>query len=123
MPAFLSPDWFDQALDRPAPPDERTLVIQQIVVGSPYGDVAYLVVVGAGGAWIERPGPGVTPDLTLTVDYQTAAAIAQGDLSTQRALMQGRLRVKGSTKALSGRLAELAGLDPMPPELRKNTTY
>ena len=121
MPPFLSPAWFDQAVTHPAPPAEHPLVIEQQVHGSPYGYVSYLVVVNGERAWLERPGPDRLPDLTFVVDYDTAAAMAQGQLSAQRALMQGRLRVKGSTKALFER--PVGPIDPIPADLREHTTF
>jgi hypothetical protein len=121
MPAFLSPEWFEQAITPPAPPAPHQLVIEQQVRDSPYGSASYLVVVDGERAWLERPGPGRVPDLTFTADYDTAAAIFQGRLSAQRALMQGRLRVKGSAKALLDR--PVGRIDPIPVELRKDTTF
>ena len=104
---------------------EPRLILEQIVRATPEGDVRYLVVVNAEGAAIEHPSSaeGPNPDLTITCEWQTATAIAQGQLSTQRALMQGRLRVRGNLARLTGKLGEVAGLDPVPPEVRKNTTY
>jgi hypothetical protein len=121
VPAFLSPEWFDHATTHPAPSASHPLVIEQQVKDSPYGSVSYLVLVNGARAWLERPGSGRVPDLTFIADYDTAAAIAQGRLSAQRALMQGRLRVKGSTKALFDR--GVGGIDPVPADLRQNTTY
>jgi hypothetical protein len=121
MPAFLSPEWFDQAITHPAPSSAHPLVIEQQVKDSPYGSVSYLVVVNGERAWLERSGCGRIPDLTFTADYDTAAAIAQGRLSAQRALMQGRLRVKGSTKALLER--PVGRIDPIPAALRRDTTF
>jgi hypothetical protein len=121
MPAFLSPEWFDQAITDPAPSASHPLVIEQQVKDSPYGSVTYLILINGERAWLERPGSGRIPELTFTVDYDTAAGIAQGSLSAQRALMQGRLRVKGSIKALLER--GVGGIDPVPADLRKNTVF
>jgi hypothetical protein len=49
--------------------------------------------------------------------------MAQGLLSAQAALLEGRLRVKGDLARLSGRAADLAGLDPVPDAVRRQTTY
>jgi hypothetical protein len=37
--------------------------------------------------------------------------------------MQGRLRVRGNLAKLAGRATEFAGLDPVPEQVRKVTTY
>jgi hypothetical protein len=137
MPRFLSPEWFTAATrgrDGPVPSETpaEELVIEQVVTTTPFGDVRYRVVVTAGEAWIELPGDlgagtgangAVAAHLTISSDYATACAIAQGQLSTQRALMEGRLRVRGSTAVLSGRSSQLSGLDPVPSDLRRDTTY
>jgi SCP-2 sterol transfer family len=132
---FLSPAWFDEiesaglAAGPGAPATsnpEGRLVMEQVVTGTPEGEVSYLVVVEGGHAHVVRPSPGDTAaeaHLTITCDWPTATAIAQGRLSTQRALMQGRLRVRGSPTALLQRSTQLAGLDPIPAAIRKNTTY
>jgi hypothetical protein len=156
---FLSEAWFDEVESshngahgaegsgRATGPEDH-LVLEQIVTGTPEGQVSYLVVVAGGRARVERrrAPPGVDgaggdrtdadrtdadrtdadragDQLTITCDWPTATAIAQGHLSTQRALMQGRLRVRGNSSALLGRNNQLANLDPVPPEVRKNTTY
>jgi hypothetical protein len=126
---FLSSEWFDElAAGRvPLPPDAEggSLVLEQVVEGTPHGDVRYLVIVRAGQARVERAtGEAATAvDLTITADWVTASAIAQGTLSAHRALMEGRLRVRGSTSRLSGHEADLVGLDPVPPAVRDRTTY
>jgi hypothetical protein len=134
---FLSADWFDEIESASTSgtgstsgagstdPDQR-LVMEQVVTGTPDGEVRYLVVVEGGRTHVVRPSPGDTPteaELTIICDWPTATAIAQGRLSTQRALMQGRLRVRGSPTALLRRSARLAGVDPIPAAIRKNTTY
>jgi SCP-2 sterol transfer family len=129
MARFLSSEWFAEVAaaqgGRPEAGDGPSLVLEQIVKASPQGDVRYLIVVADGRAAIEHSGPGEgpDPDLTITCEWSTATAIAQGLLSTQRALMQGRLRVRGNVARLSAKVAEVTGLDPVPEEVRKNTTY
>jgi hypothetical protein len=135
---FLSAAWFEEIeTARPggsgetagprhgADPEDR-LVLRQVVTGTPDGRVSYLVVVEGGQARVERsagsPGDGDI-QLTITCDWPTATAIAQGVLSTQRALMEGRLRVRGSPTALLARGRQLANIDPLPAEVRQNTTY
>jgi SCP-2 sterol transfer family protein len=105
-------------------PSPDRLVLEQVVTGSPDGNVRYFVVVENGQARIAEPGfARQTADLTITTDWNTATAMAKGDLATQAALMQGRLRVRGNMVKLSGRAGDLAGLDPVPEAVRKATTY
>ena len=142
---FLSPEWFAEVArfgpPRPtaAPAD---LVLEQVVYDTPEGEVRYRVVVTGRAAYIEPPRDpsdtrtggdgtdsgsgrvaGSAPDLTITCDWATATRLAQGTLSAQAALTTGRLRVRGNLARLSGRAANLAGLDPVPPGVRRRTTF
>jgi hypothetical protein len=131
MARFLSPEWFAEvAPDGPGSPavalDRRSLVLEQVVRDSPDGEVRYLVVVTADGAYIQPPSNAGTrpmPDLTISCDWSTATELAQGKLAAQAALMEGRLRVSGNLARLSGQAANLVGLDPVPDPIRRRTTY
>ena len=131
MARFLSPAWFDDVRTNTAgptpqagaPADDR-LVLRQVVRGTPDGDVVYHVTVEAGCARLVPPGDEAgSPDLTITTDWDTAAAIAQGALAAQAALIEGRLRVKGNLAAIASHAGGLPGLDPVPAAVRDRTTY
>jgi hypothetical protein len=147
MARFLSAEWFGEiarlgpppaaaAAAAPAAPAAAAapaeLVLEQVVRDTPDGEVRYRVVVTRGAAYIEPPSPSSgsdpngaapPPDLTIACDWATAAAMAQGELSTHAALLAGRLRVRGRLDRLSGRATDLAGLDPVPDQVRQRTTY
>ena len=128
MPRFLSPEWFaaveqqttgDAATDPVGPPD---FVIDQVIRDTPDGEIRYRIEVAGTTARITTPD-GDPPDLTITADWPTATAIAKGELATTGALMSGRLRVRGNMVRLAGRAPDLLGIDPIPPEVRRQTTY
>ena len=132
MARFLSPEWFDEVVrHNTETPTASTggaspggLVMCQVVRGTPDGDVRYHVVVDAGEARISPPGDDPGPaDLTITTSWETAVAIAQGKLATQAALVEGWLRVKGNLATIGAAAGGLAGLDPVPAEVRADTTY
>jgi SCP-2 sterol transfer family len=129
MPRFLSPQWFDAVRahsdrDQPGDPQPPRLLIEQVVTESPFGNVNYFVAVENGTARLLETSPnGRTADLRITTDWGTAAAIARGELATQAALMQGKLRIRGNMSKLAGGAGELAGLDPVPEAVRRATTY
>ena len=132
MVRFLSEEWFAAVREqtnetRTARSDGREpdpLVLEQVVTGSPDGDVRYLVIIENGAARISTTSsPDDNADLTITCAWETATAIAKGELSSQTALMQGKLRVRGNLSKLSGRAGDLAGLDPVPEPVRRTTTF
>ncbi|MDE3205979.1 MAG: SCP2 sterol-binding domain-containing protein [Acidobacteriota bacterium] len=134
MARFLSPEWFEDlqrhadpagpAGDDPAAPPGTT-VVEQVVRATPDGDVVYRIEVSAGRARLVWPvaGDAPPPDLRITTDWSTAVAVARGDVSTQGALMQGRLRFSGRPERLGLSAEALAGLDPVPARVRSETTY
>lgn len=126
MARFLSPEWFAEVAGAGAPAAPHPVaVLEQVVEGTPDGSVTYRVEVSADRARIVWPVPerASGPDLRFTSDWSTAVAIARGELSTQRALMQGRLRVSGNPGKLAVLAGELQGPDPVPEGVRRATTY
>lgn len=123
MARFLSAAWFEDVADAtgPAPAKPVDLVLQQVVTGTPEGEVTYRVLVSDDEAVIQPGGDG-TADVTLTSDYSTAAAIAEGQLSAQSALRQGRIRVGGDLSRLTERHTQLT-IDPVPASVRARTTF
>ena len=106
MSRFLSPAWFaENATTRPA--GDAELTIQQRVLGSPEGDVAFVLRVWDTAVSIEQ-GSDAHPDVTLTEDYETALAIHEGRLSAAAAFAAGRVQVSGAVARL---LEHIAALD------------
>ncbi len=121
MARYLSEAWFEEVA-RATPAGVDGLMLQQVVTGTPDGEVRYHVGVSLGAAWV-RPGQAEAPDATFTEDYATAAAVARGELSVHAALLEGRIRVAGNMAVLSARQDELVGLDPLPAAVRAETTF
>lgn len=130
MARYLSPEWFAElarSSDLPERAAEPEAVLEQVVEDAPDGPVTYRVEIAGGQARVSWPVPaGATaPDLRITCSWATAVSLASGELSSQQALARGALRVKG--KGSLARLAEvsarLAGLDPVPAEVRAATSY
>ena len=124
MARFLSTPWFARLgeLTEPASPTGDPFVVEQVVQRAPEGVVRYHVVIADSQARVVE-GPAPNPDVVLTSDYATACAIARGELSTETALLEGRIRVRGDMDRLSRRAPELSGLDPVPPRVRDETSY
>ncbi len=140
---FLSPAWLaamadaaERAHGTPTDPggagsdhEERSasgsgrpdLVIQQVVTG-PNDEVTWFVSVCATAVRVES-GHHPDPDITLTQDRGTAAAIASGHQSAQGAFMSGRLRVGGDVRVLLDHQGELARLDHLFVSVRAGTRF
>jgi hypothetical protein len=69
--------------------------VQIVVSGAPDGDPKWFVRVDDGVVAEAASGAPVAPDVTLTVGYDDAVAIAAGDLDPGVAFMQGRLKTVG----------------------------
>lgn len=127
MVTFLSEAWVE-ALDAAAKADEGLAtatgglafsVEQEVVDGDGHG-VRYHVVFDHGVVSV-RPGP--LPDATVrfSLDRETAAAIASGSGSAQRAFMAGRLRVGGDLRVLLEHGEVLGQLGDVFAEVRART--
>ncbi len=113
MERFLSPAWFTRlAAGAPAAGAGGDIVLQQVVTGAPEDEIRYQVSVSDGRATIHRGSP-AKADMTFTSDYETAAAIAGGTLSTETALSEGRIGVSGNLSRLDVDQPLLGGLDPL----------
>ena len=123
MARYLSGGWFE-TLERygARPGGQDACVVRHVVTGTPEGEVRYQVVVGDDGARVRRDDAGEA-DLTFTSDYRTAAAITRGELSTESALLAGKVRVAGNVAAATPHLQRLAGQDLLPPPVRETTTF
>ena len=75
------------------------LSIQFVTEGGPDGDVDYFLK-SSGGTSDMAIGSLEDADVTVKQGYDTATAIATGDLNTQTAFMTGKLKVSGNLAKL-----------------------
>lgn len=129
MARYLSPAWLDevQALARGSEGmadlvGRVRLVVQQVVTGTPEGEVRYAVRIEDGTVSV-LPGEAGDADVTVREDYETAVALHRGDLRAPVAFMTGRIVVSGNTQALLGAQAALHRLDAVFAGVRDRTTY
>lgn len=129
MPRYLSDEWLDAAQRAFEADDvlakaaaDVVLTVQQIVTGGPDGDASYHVVVDHGSV---RIAAGEASDATVTFiqSWDTAGAIARGELSAQGAFMTGLIRVRGDLPKLVEFGDVFGGVDDVLGELRSQTTY
>ncbi|CAB4751941.1 MAG: hypothetical protein F2694_08625 [Actinobacteria bacterium] len=129
MTQYLSEEWLDQAAAAlaadpavAAATTEVDLSIRYEVTGSPTGKTVYCIRMDHGTTLLV-PGPAKDAQVSFEMDYDTAAAIAQGDVSAQAAFMQGRLKLGGDVAVLVRQHAAIDGLADALAPLREATTY
>ena len=71
------------------------LGLQFEVTDAPTGSIDYYLTVGDGAATLAL-GTLTDADASVSSDYETAAAIAKGELNVQMAFMSGKIKVGGN---------------------------
>ena len=129
MPRYLTPEWFDAAqravassTGLPSATAGVQLTVQQLVTDGPDGDTVYHVVVDDGSVAI-MPGECADPTVTFIESWDTASAIARGELSAQGAFMTGLIRIRGDLPKLVEHGNAFGGVDDVLAGLRADTTY
>jgi alkyl sulfatase BDS1-like metallo-beta-lactamase superfamily hydrolase len=103
MAKYLSQEWLDEsrklAEDQPVRPG-ATAKMQYVVTGAPEGDVKYYWVLEDGKLLDSQLGEAEDADFALTMSYDDARKIQQGELDPNAAFMQGRMKVTGNMAKL-----------------------
>ncbi len=125
---FLSTAWFNMVTEMTPPwiaPPGRSVVLEQVVEGTPAGTVRYRVEASSRACRIVWPvdPSAAQADLTIISSWDTAAAIASGEMNADAALTQGRLKVRGNPLAIDIPDGEGAFRDPVPSEVRHFTDF
>lgn len=129
MIQYLSDEWLRAANEAVAASAElckaaegQDVTIAYEVTGTPSGKVNYGIVFRDGAASVTA---GVQKDspTSFSLDYETAAQIARGELSAQAAFMQGRLKVGGDVTVLINQYRLIDGLEDALGPLRAQTEY
>jgi putative sterol carrier protein len=98
------------------------IAVTQIVTDGPEGDVTYHLVVGDGAAAF-GPGPADDEDVRMEQDWETAVAVATGELNAQEAFLAGRVRLYGDQQLLLDSQPVFGALDGVFAEVRERTVY
>ncbi len=125
---FLSRRWFEKVAECSgtwSEPPTRSLVLEQVVEDTPDGPVRYRVESAGGSSRIIWPvAPGAPePDIRVTCSWETAVAIASGELIAGQALLDGKLHVRGNPSLIDLPDGGLGTADPLPQEVRRNTSF
>jgi hypothetical protein len=125
---FLSDDWvlaIDEALDAvTAAGFEPPITIEYHVGGGPEGDRTHQITLGPTGVGARRPSGsgGQAPTVTLSLDWELALAINQGEVSAQEAFLDGRIRLGGDPSSLLIHQEQLTAIDDVVASVRVRTT-
>jgi hypothetical protein len=125
---FLSERWFNKVAEYAeawTKPTSGSLVLEQVVEGTPDGTVCYRVESAGSSSRIIWPVPAdaCDPDMRVTCSWETAVAIASGKVVAGQALFDGKLRVRGNPSLIDPPGGEVGATDPLPPEVRRATTF
>lgn len=120
---FYSHEWvaaFNESVAGiPADP-EISVRLLQVVHGGPDGTFEVALSVEEGAVRLDRDAPAdFEPQVTVSLAYDDAAALARGELDPARLLAAGRVKVRGDLSVLvsgqavlseaAGRVAALSG--------------
>ncbi|HVN52448.1 MAG TPA: SCP2 sterol-binding domain-containing protein [Acidimicrobiales bacterium] len=113
---FLTQEWIDEAkrlreeVGPPASPPAHTVRMNQIITDVPFGDGEVKVFMDTTNGDVNLDlGQLENPDLTVTVDYETAKAIIvdQNPQAGMQAFMAGKVKVQGDmTKLMAMQTAQ-----------------
>jgi putative sterol carrier protein len=99
MPKYLSQEWLDEtrvlAEDQPERPG-ASAQLQYVVTGGPDGDVKYYWILQDGKLIESALGNAPEADFTLTRTYEDSVKVQNGELDSNAAFMQGRMKVAGN---------------------------
>ena len=110
MAAFLSDAWFaelETKAGNASPPTELDFTLEQVVDGDP--TESWQVQIRDGRVRVVRDSDREA-DVRLRTDRTTATGIHAGEISAQRAFLDGRLQIGGEVQALMNHREALAEL-------------
>jgi len=129
MARYLSLDWINElsaaigASDQMrALAESHRIGITQVVADGPEGDVTYHLSVGDGEATFGA-GPADPEDVKMEQDWDTAVAIATGELNAQEAFIGGRIRLYGDQDLLVASQPVFGALNSVFASVGEHTTY
>jgi hypothetical protein len=126
---YLSLAWIDELSRVVAGDDELTRLageheigVTQVVSGGPEGEVVYHLQVADGRA---RFGAGsAEPEhVRMEQSWDTAVAVATGDLNAQEAFVNGHIRLFGDQQRLIDAQPVFGALDAVFTDVRSRTEY
>ena len=129
MIRYLSLDWINALSDEVTASDNMREIaeahrigVTQVVSDGPEGDVIYHLSIGDGEASFGA-GPADPEDVRMEQDWDTAVAVATGELNAQEAFISGRIRLFGDQQKLLDSQPVFGALDAVFASVRERTRY
>ena len=129
MLRYLSLDWINALTAEVAASehmreiaDSHSIGVTQVVSAGPEGDVTYHVQVGNGEATFGA-GEAIPEDVRMEQGWETAVAVATGELNAQEAFINGHIRLFGDQQKLLDNQAVFGALDTVFASVKERTTY
>lgn len=99
-------------------------VIDYVVAGSPSGKVTIGVTIENGRVTSMQSGKSDEPDLVISLKYDIAQRLLDGELSSDAGFMNGALKVEGAHERwmLELRPVRLAAIEALAPVMADTTT-
>lgn len=122
MPAYLSEEWIQEAdaalrASGLCTPDGERFAVEQRV-----GEVVYHMVFDGDGASVHS-GPADDPAVVIHQRWATAAAIAQGEMSAEEAVLNGQIAIEGDPLSLMAHHRMLANAEDVFADVRTRTVW
>lgn len=129
MIRYLSLDWINALSAEVAESAQMRTVaashrigVTQVVTDGPEGDITYHLSVGDGDATFGA-GPADPEDIKMQQDWDTAVAVATGELNAQEAFIGGRILLFGDQQKLLDSQPVFGALDAVFSTVKERTTY
>ncbi|MGI9644774.1 MAG: SCP2 sterol-binding domain-containing protein [Ilumatobacteraceae bacterium] len=129
MVRYLSLDWINALSVEVAASEQmrdvarqHSIGVTQIVVDGPEGEVTYHLRVADGEAEFGA-GPADPEDVRMEQDWETAVAVATGEMNAQDAFINGHIKLFGDQQKLLDSQPVFGALDTVFSSVRERTTY
>ncbi len=129
MIRYLSLDWINALSAEVAASDHlreiasgHTIGVTQVVVDGPEGEVIYHLSVADGDADFGA-GPADPEDVRMVQDWDTAVAVATGEMNAQDAFVNGHVKLFGDQQKLLDSQPVFGALDTIFKSVRERTAY
>ncbi|MGH9124515.1 MAG: SCP2 sterol-binding domain-containing protein [Acidimicrobiales bacterium] len=111
MSKWLSQEWLDETKKMAESQPDRpgaSAKMQYVVTGGPDGDIRYYWLLEDGHLLENQLGDIEGAEITMTMTYDDARKIQEGELDPNAAFMQGRIKISNNTN-----MAKLMSLMPL----------